>query len=49
MDSPQAAGFAELIEAVRKVAAEVASAHAPDVDAKARFPIETLAALRRPP
>jgi acyl-CoA dehydrogenase len=46
MDSPQAAGFAEFIEAVRKVAAEVASAHAADVDAKARFPIETLAALR---
>ncbi|HYF17102.1 MAG TPA: acyl-CoA dehydrogenase family protein [Ramlibacter sp.] len=46
MQSHSTTGFAELLEAVRKVAAEVASAHAPDVDAKARFPIETLAALR---
>ncbi|HEY1231245.1 MAG TPA: acyl-CoA dehydrogenase family protein, partial [Ramlibacter sp.] len=34
------------LEAVRKVASGVAAAQAPDVDAKARFPIETLAALR---
>ena len=46
MDSPSAAGFEQLIEAVRKVSSEVAAAQAPDVDAKARFPIETLAALR---
>ncbi|HZY19060.1 MAG TPA: acyl-CoA dehydrogenase family protein [Ramlibacter sp.] len=46
MESHSAPAFAELIEAVRKVATEVASAHAADVDAKARFPIETLAALR---
>jgi acyl-CoA dehydrogenase len=46
MDSNTAPSFAQLNEAVRKVAAEVASAHADDVDAKARFPIETLAALR---
>lgn len=46
MDSPSATSFAQLLEAVRKVAAGVAAAQAPDVDAKARFPIETLAALR---
>jgi acyl-CoA dehydrogenase len=46
MDSPSATGFAQLIEAVRKVSSEVAAAQAADVDAKARFPIETLAALR---
>jgi acyl-CoA dehydrogenase len=46
MDSKTASGFPQLIEAVRKVAAGVAAAQAPDVDAKARFPIETLAALR---
>jgi acyl-CoA dehydrogenase len=46
MDSPSAAGFAQLLEAVRKVSSEVAAANAADVDAKARFPIETLAALR---
>ena len=46
MDSPSATSFAQLLEAVRKVASGVAAAQAPDVDAKARFPIETLAALR---
>jgi acyl-CoA dehydrogenase len=46
MDVDQAPRFAELIEAVRKVAADVAAPQAADVDAKARFPIETLAALR---
>jgi acyl-CoA dehydrogenase len=46
MDSPSAAGFAQLLEAVRKVSSEVAAANAADVDTKARFPIETLAALR---
>lgn len=38
--------FQQLHDAVRQVAAGVAAAQAPDVDAKARFPIETLAALR---
>lgn len=46
MDSPSAPAFSQLIGSVRKVCAEVANAQAPDVDAKARFPIETLAALR---
>src|SRR3954468_14644969 len=46
MDPTPGAGFAPLIEAVRKVSSEVAAAQAPDVDSKARFPIETLAALR---
>src|SRR6476661_494569 len=46
MDSPSATSFAQLLEAVRKVASGVAAAQAPDVDARARFPIETLAALR---
>jgi acyl-CoA dehydrogenase len=46
MDSTPGAGFAQLLEAVRKVSSEVAAAQAADVDAKARFPIETLAALR---
>ena len=46
MDSHSAPTPPQLIEAVRRVATEVAAAQAPDVDAKARFPIETLAALR---
>ena len=46
MDSTPGTGFAQLLEAVRKVSSEVAAAQAADVDAKARFPIETLAALR---
>ncbi|CAA9434229.1 MAG: hypothetical protein AVDCRST_MAG51-2809, partial [uncultured Ramlibacter sp.] len=46
MDSHSSPGFAKLIDAVRKVSAEVAASQAPDVDAKARFPLETMAALR---
>ncbi|WP_167772952.1 acyl-CoA dehydrogenase family protein [Ramlibacter humi] len=46
MDLSSPPGFVQLFEATRKVASEVAAAHAADVDAKARFPIETLAALR---
>jgi acyl-CoA dehydrogenase len=46
MDPHTAPPFAQLIDAVRKVATEVAAVQAPDVDAKARFPLETLAALR---
>lgn len=38
--------FAELLAAVRTVTEGTAAAHADDVDAKARFPIETLAGLR---
>ncbi|MBS0315683.1 MAG: acyl-CoA/acyl-ACP dehydrogenase [Proteobacteria bacterium] len=38
--------FASLLKAVRRIAAEVATAHAVDVDQKARFPMETIAALR---
>lgn len=36
----------ELIGAVREIALEVAAAHADDVDRRARFPAETIAALR---
>ncbi len=46
MDVQSTPGFAQLMDAVRKVASEVAAAHAPDVDAKARFPLETIAGLR---
>lgn len=38
--------FEELHQNVRKIAAEVASVHAADVDSKARFPSETIAALK---
>ena len=38
--------FPELIEAARRIATEVAAAHAADVDAKARFPEEAVAAMR---
>lgn len=38
--------FELLIVAARRIAAEISAAHAPDVDAKARFPIETVTALR---
>ena len=38
--------FGLLLEAARRVSTEVASLHAADVDSKARFPVETLAALR---
>ena len=36
----------ELIEAIRTKVVEVAAQHAADVDERARFPVETLAALR---
>ena len=39
--------FDELLATVRAIAADVARPHATDVDAKARFPSETLAALKR--
>jgi acyl-CoA dehydrogenase len=38
--------FASLWTAVRRIAAEIAAPNAADVDAKARFPAETIAALR---
>lgn len=38
--------FSLMHEAVRRIAAEVAAPHAADVDAKARFPSETVEALR---
>ena len=38
--------FEVLIKAARRVATEVAATHAADVDSKARFPTETVAALR---
>jgi acyl-CoA dehydrogenase len=40
------ASDAKPIEAVRRIAKEIARANASDVDQKARFPIETIAALR---
>lgn len=50
MSMPQTGGRSEvegLIAAVRRVGAEVAAAHADDVDRNARFPHEAFAALRR--
>jgi acyl-CoA dehydrogenase len=38
--------FKSLLGSVRRIATEVAAPHAADVDAKARFPAETVAALR---
>jgi acyl-CoA dehydrogenase len=38
--------FTRLLEAVRQIGTEVAARHAPEVDAQARFPAETIAALR---
>lgn len=38
--------FGSLFDAVRRIALEVAAAHAADVDKNARFPIETITALR---
>jgi acyl-CoA dehydrogenase len=38
--------FASLFRAVRRIAIEVAVPHAPDVDRNARFPVETIMALR---
>jgi acyl-CoA dehydrogenase len=39
-------GFDLMHDAVRRIAAEVAAPHAADVDARARFPSETVGALR---
>jgi acyl-CoA dehydrogenase len=39
--------FGFLIEATRRIATDVAARHAADVDSQARFPAETLAALRQ--
>jgi acyl-CoA dehydrogenase len=39
-------GFQPLAEAVRRIAADVAAPHAATVDREARFPVETVAALR---
>jgi acyl-CoA dehydrogenase len=39
-------GFASMIDAVRRIGAEVAARHAADVDDRARFPAETVTALR---
>lgn len=48
MDSPtRARTFDELLIAVRAIGAEIASVHAGDVDARARFPNETVDALKR--
>jgi acyl-CoA dehydrogenase len=38
--------FETLLVAVRGIAAETAAVHAADVDARARFPVETVDALR---
>jgi acyl-CoA dehydrogenase len=43
---PSAPDFATLQAAARSIAIDVAAAHAADVDAQARFPAETLSALR---
>ena len=42
-----APSFAALLESVRRIATQVALPHADDVDRQARFPAETLAALRQ--
>lgn len=44
--SQTAPSYATLLDAVRRIAQEVAAKHADDVDSKARFPAETVAALR---
>lgn len=41
-----ARAFAALLEATRSIATDIAALHAADVDANARFPAETVAALR---
>src|SRR5579875_2225050 len=53
MSAPAASGrlsgaiaAAELLEEVRRVAREVAAAHADEVDRRARFPVEAIDALR---
>lgn len=38
---------AALLDAVRRIGTEVAARHAADVDARARFPVETIAALQQ--
>lgn len=43
---PEQDDFQALFSAVQRIARTVAAAHASDVDAKARFPIETLTALK---
>ena len=40
-------GFRRLLESARQIAVEVAAPHAAEVDSKARFPVETLIALRK--
>lgn len=40
------ADFASLLASIETIARDVAAAHAADVDARSRFPIETLTALR---
>lgn len=44
--SSTAPSFATLLDAVRRIGQEVAAKHANDVDTKARFPVETVNALR---
>ena len=39
--------FEELLSQVKTIAKEVAAPNAPDVDSKARFPTETIDALKR--
>jgi len=39
-------GFGYLLDSTRRVAVEIAAAHAADVDSQARFPVETITALR---
>lgn len=39
--------FSDLLSATREVARDVAAVHAQEVDTRARFPVETIAALRR--
>ena len=39
--------FSALLDATKEVARDVAAVHAQDVDDKARFPVESIAALRR--
>ncbi|TFZ01167.1 acyl-CoA dehydrogenase family protein [Ramlibacter rhizophilus] len=46
MKSPEVPASAGLLAAVRAIATQTAARHAADVDAKARFPAETVAALR---
>src|SRR5262245_38961516 len=45
--NPDASHFPSLLAAVESIATEVAAVHATDVDAKARFPQETIEALKQ--